>query len=57
MKLSGANLNYFIAVGAGILYFTIYVYVMGPENKITVTVLCNVSFIIIITVFLGDDIK
>ena len=43
MKLSSTNLNYFIAVGAGIIYISLYVFVMGPEDKITVTVLCNVS--------------
>ena len=43
MKLSSINLNYLIATGAATLYITLVVFVVRPQNKIAITVLCHVS--------------
>ena len=44
MKLSSINLNYIIATGAVIFYITMYIYVIGPKDKVAITFLCNVSY-------------
>ena len=44
MKLSSINLNYLIATGAAIFYISLGVFVVRPQNKIAITVLCNVSY-------------
>ena len=43
MKLSSINLNHLIATGAAIFYISLGVFVVRPQNKIAITVLCNVS--------------
>ena len=43
IRLSSPKLNYFIIVGAIIMYISIIVYTIPSESELGNTVLCNVS--------------
>ncbi len=51
IRLTSPNLNYIIGVGAILLYVDVYLTVVPTKDKDTVTVLCNVSMLLLLLTF------